>query len=99
VICAIQAWSDAEVPGFSWAKAWEDGHYVIVLGLDAKNVYVEDPSLLGSRGMIPRAEFVERWHDYEGKPPYDKADRAYRAMGIFISGLKPAPPPAFARVE
>jgi predicted double-glycine peptidase len=99
VICAIQAWSGSESPGFSWAKAWEDGHYVVVIGLDAKNVYVEDPSLLGSRGMIPRAEFVERWHDYEGKPPFDKTDRAYRAMGIFISGLKPAPPAAFTRVE
>jgi predicted double-glycine peptidase len=99
VICAIQAWSDSKTPGFSWAKDWEDGHYVIIIGLDAKNVYVEDPSLLGSRGMIPRAEFVERWHDYEGKPPFDKTDRAYRAMGIFITGLKPAPPTPFTRVE
>jgi hypothetical protein len=99
VICAIQAWSDSEAPGFSWAKAWEDGHYVIVIGLDSKYVYVEDPSLLGSRGMIPRTEFVERWHDYEGQPPFDETDRAYRAMGIFIRGLKPVPPAAFTRVE
>jgi uncharacterized protein len=61
--------------------------------------YVEDPSLLGSRGVIPRPEFKERRHDYEGKPPFDKTDRAYRAMGIFIEGAKPAPPPAFAHVD
>lgn len=99
VICAIQAWADVDTPGFSWAKTWEDGHYVIVIGLDAKYVYVEDPSLLGSRGMIPRTEFVERWRDYEGPPPFDETDRAYRAMGIFIQGLKPVPPAAFTRVE
>ncbi|MCX6560831.1 MAG: cysteine peptidase family C39 domain-containing protein [Candidatus Aminicenantes bacterium] len=99
VICAIQAWADSEKPGFSWAKDWEDGHYVIVIGLDGKNVYVEDPSILGSRGVIPRTEFLERWHDYEGKPPFDKTDRAYRAMGIFIEGAKPVPPPPFTHVE
>lgn len=99
VICAIQAWADEGKPGFSWTKAWEDGHYVIVIGIDAKNVYVEDPSLLGSRGVIPRQEFLERWHDYEGKPPFNKTDRAYKAMGIFIEGAKPAPPPAFTPVD
>jgi predicted double-glycine peptidase len=99
VICAIQAWAETDKPGFSWAKAWEDGHYVIVIGIDNKYVYVEDPSLLGSRGTIPRQEFLERWHDYEGKPPFDKTDRAYRAMGIFIEGPAPAPPAAFTPVE
>jgi uncharacterized protein len=99
VICAIQAWADASKPGFSWAKTWEDGHYVIIIGIDDKYVYIEDPSLLGSRGTIPRAEFLERWHDYQGKPPFDKTDRAYRAMGIFIEGPVPASPPAFTRVE
>jgi uncharacterized protein len=99
VICAIQAWADSEVSGFSWAKAWEDGHYVIVIGLDADSVYVEDPSLLGSRGEIPRAEFLERWHDYVGDPPFDKKDKAYQALGIYIQGRKPSPPPAFAHVE
>ena len=61
--------------------------------------YVEAPSLLGSRGVIPRTEFLERWHDYEGKPPFDKTDRAYRTMGIFIEGTKPIPPAAFTRVD
>ncbi len=45
-----------------WEDDWEDGHYVVVIGIDARYVYVEDPVLDGQRGFIPRAEFVDRWH-------------------------------------
>lgn len=99
VIAAIQAWTAETGPKFSWAKAWENGHYVIVLGMDDKNIYVEDPSLLGSRGMLPRREFLDRWHDYQGKPPFDAADRAYVRMGIFIEGPKAEKPVPFRRIE
>lgn len=99
VIAAIQAWTAETGPAFSWAKAWEDGHYIIVLGMDDKDIYVEDPSLLGSRGTIPRNEFLVRWHDYQGKPPFDKTDRAYVRMGIFIEGPKAEKPVPFRRVE
>jgi uncharacterized protein len=99
VIADIEAWTDARKPGFSWAEDWEDGHYVVVIGGDGRNVYVEDPSLLGTRGVIPGAEFVERWHDYEGAPPHDALDRSYVRMGIFITGKKPVPQPAWTKVE
>jgi uncharacterized protein len=99
IIVAIQAWRDELKSGVSWAGVWEDGHYVIVLGLDAANVYVEDPSLLGCRGIIPRAEFQDRWHDYEGRPPFDPSDRAYLQMGIFIEGRAPARTNPYCRVD
>lgn len=99
-IVAIQAWTDTRPAGFSWLDDWEDGHYVVVLGLDDDNVYVEDPSLLGTRGMIPRPEFLDRWHDYTGEPPFDATDRAWRRLGIFIEGARPAAaPPLFSPVE
>jgi hypothetical protein len=99
VICAIQAWADIHSARFSWEKAWEDGHYVIVIGLDSQSVYVEDPSLLGTRGIIPRDEFLARWHDYRGEPPYDPSDRPYINLGIFVVGSKADEKPAFSRVE
>ena len=69
VIVDLQAWRDrADIP---WTETWDDGHYMVLLGMDAANLYFEDPSLLGARGVIPRAEFVDRWHDYEGDPPLD----------------------------
>jgi len=99
-IVAIQAWTDERPAGFSWRDDWEDGHYVIVLGIDDRNVYVEDPSLLGTRGIIPRTEFVDRWHDYTGDPPFDATDRAWRRLAIFIEGARPAvAPPLYSPVE
>lgn len=87
VIVDLQAWRDsADVP---WTETWDDGHYMVLLGLDAANLYFEDPSLLGARGVIPRAEFVDRWHDYEGDPPLDPTDRKYVRMAIFLKGSRP----------
>lgn len=99
VIADIQAWTNGKPAGFSWKDDWEDGHYVIVLGMDSNHIYVEDPSLLGCRGTIPRQEFLERWHDYEGDPPYDASDRAYVHMGIFIEGGIKGKFPPFRRVD
>jgi uncharacterized protein len=99
VICAIQAWPISRPANFSWNKCWEEGHYVIVIGIDKQNVYVEDPSLFGTRGFIPREEFLERWHDYEGEPPLDKNDRLDIRLGIFIAAKNSAGQPHFTRVD
>lgn len=89
VIVDLQAWRDrADLP---WAETWDDGHYMVLLGADRDNLYFEDPSLLGSRGVIPRSEFIDRWHDYEGDPPLDPTDRKYVRMAIFLRGSRPAP--------
>jgi predicted double-glycine peptidase len=64
VICLIQAWPDKKV---DFAKDWDDGHYVVAVGYDSRNVYFMDPSTLGSYTYIPRSEFLSRWHDTDGK--------------------------------
>lgn len=60
VMVTYQAYREGSKP---WKDDWIDGHYSVVIGMDSKYVYLEDPSMLGSRGFIPRAEFEERWHD------------------------------------
>jgi hypothetical protein len=98
VIVDLQAWRDrTDLP---WTETWDDGHYMVLLGMDGENLYFEDPSLLGSRGTIPRSEFIDRWHDYEGDPPLDPTDRKYVRMAIFLRGSRPAPaaPSPFSRV-
>jgi predicted double-glycine peptidase len=60
VICLIQAWPDRQV---KYADDWEDGHYVVAVGYDAKNIYFMDPSTLGNYTYIPIPQFLERWHD------------------------------------
>jgi len=84
VIVDLQAWREKDDK--PWTEIWEDGHYLDLLGMDSDNLYFEDPSLLGSRGFIPRAEFIDRWHDYEGEPPVNARDRKYVHMAIFIKG-------------
>ena len=97
VIVDLQAWrGPTDLP---WAETWDDGHYMVLLGMDTRNLYFEDPSLLGSRGFISRGEFVERWHDYEGDPPLDAEDRVFVHTAIFIRGAQAAPMPEFTPVE
>lgn len=98
VIVDLQAWRDRA--DLAWTETWDDGHYMVLLGMDGENLYFEDPSLLGSRGTIPRSEFVDRWHDYEGDPPLDPTDRKYVRMAIFLRSSRPAPaaPSPFSRV-
>jgi len=103
-IVDIQAWtqSDLKSSDFRWDNMWEDGHYVILIGVEGDNLVFEDPSLLGTRGFIPRTEFLGRWHDYEGEPPYspsDAGDRAYVRMAIFIEGTRPADVPPLTKID
>jgi len=91
VIVSGQAWREGDDLKKPWSEVWESGHYMVIIGLDEKNVYFEDPSLLGSKGFMPRDEFQERWHDVD--------EKKYLQLGIFISGKKPAPPPPFMHIE
>jgi len=92
VIVDGQAWRDGDDLNKPWSEVWESGHYMVVTGLDDKNVYIEDPSILGGMGYMSREEFVERWHDYE-------TDKKYYQLGIFISGEKPSPPPPLLHID
>ena len=88
IVCA-QAWRESSQP---WSEDWDDGHYLVVIGVDKERVYFEDPSLLGSRGQILRAEFLSRWHDVEGD------GTRYLQAGIVLRG-KPRPPAALVPIE
>lgn len=51
-------YSDEEVP---------DGHYSVVVGLDTKNIYLQDPETGGLR-VLDRDDFMRVWFDF--KPAY-----------------------------
>lgn len=92
VMVAAQAWRDPEQQQIPWSNLWDSGHWMVVVGLDAEKVYLEDPSILGSLGEIPRREFLERWHDIDGSTPFIQG-------GILITGKAPAPPPLTLPVD
>ena len=84
VIAAIQAWPAAPVR--DWRTAWEDGHYVVVVGVSRERVYVMDPSVRTGYGYLPRDEFVARWHDYDVE---GQRQVVWERMGIVIRGGHP----------
>jgi uncharacterized protein len=64
VILDIQAWRDPERTP-SWKEAWDDGHYVVLVGMDTRHAYVMDPSSSAGYAYLPLDELVDRWRDYE----------------------------------
>lgn len=94
VIVLNQSWRTD--PAVEWGDAWDDGHYLVVIGTDDRYVYVEDPSLIGARGAIPTAEFLERWHCWS-----DEDEKAW-GQGILFSappGGRRGPPRGVVRIE
>ncbi len=67
VIVLIQAYADFGSAGsaYDWKNDWKNGHFVVVNGLDEKNVYMMDPSSRGTYTYIPRKDFLDRWHDVD----------------------------------
>jgi predicted double-glycine peptidase len=84
VIAAIQAWPTDKIA--DWRTDWEDGHYVVVVGLSNDRVYVMDPSVRTGYAYLHRNEFLARWHDYDMD-----GDRrvVWNRLGIVIEGGKP----------
>ncbi len=76
----LQAWRDGNRP---WPEVWDAGHYVVLVGYDAENLFFMDPSVLspGPYAFVPKAELDERWHDLAG--PQD--ERVWR-MTVFVRG-------------
>jgi len=74
VIVAIQSWAKQPV---NYATNWEDGHYVVVVGINNQNVQVRDPSTSSLR-TLSRESFIRRWHDYSG-------DEVFVQLGIVFS--------------
>ena len=83
-IVDLQAWrEDEKVP---WEQRWEDGHYVVLVGLDRHYAYFMDPSAHGGYGFMPLSDLMKRWHDYESS---SGKIRRYHRSAIFIRGSTP----------
>jgi predicted double-glycine peptidase len=81
VIVALQAWASRAV--LDWRSHWEDGHYVVVVGVSDDRVYFMDPSVRTGYAYLPRADFVDRWHDYD----FEGGHKVFwNRLGIVIHG-------------
>jgi len=82
VILNIQAWPDEEKP-VKWEDRREDGHYLVLVGMDKEYAYFMDPSVGTSYTYISLTELPERWHDYE---VLESGVWNNSRLAIFISG-------------
>jgi predicted double-glycine peptidase len=103
VIALGQMWRSAAHSHPSVAEDWDNGHYVVVLGLDKKYVYFQDPYVRMGKGFVPRKIFEEHWHQIMGGAGPGKSREAKNPklmhLGIFIRGehrVRSRPKPASA---
>jgi predicted double-glycine peptidase len=80
VILALQAWASRPVDP---AKDWEDGHYVVLVGLDDARLYAMDPSVRTGYAFLERDAFLGRWHDYDIR---GGRREAYQHLGVVLRG-------------
>lgn len=97
VIVDCQAWRSVSQYNESWGDTWHNGHWVVVIGIDENNVTLEDPYILGDRGIMSREEFMARWHNVRGLDETDTVKQIH--MAIAIRGDKPASSSGFRHVD
>ncbi len=88
MIALAQVWRSQRESPAAPAEDWDNGHYIVVLGVDKDHVYYQDPYIRMGKVFVPRPLFEEHWHQAMGgdigKNP------KLRHLGIFVRGEKPA---------
>ena len=97
VIVDCQAWRSVSQYNESWADTWNNGHWLVVIGIDENNVTLEDPYILGDRGYMSREEFLARWHNVRGLDETDTGKQIH--MGIAIRGERPYSTSGFRHID
>lgn len=97
VVVDCQAWRSVSQYNESWADTWNNGHWLVVIGIDENNVTLEDPYILGDRGIMSREEFLARWHNVRGLDETDTGKQIH--MGIAIRGERPYSTSGFRHID
>jgi predicted double-glycine peptidase len=85
----MQTWLDKKVPvivdWFTRGRSdypdaeMADGHYSVVVGLDEKCIYLQDPEI-GNLRTIPRDDFLRVWFDFKGDSITSWDDMIFRQL-------------------
>ena len=88
VIALGQVWRSYDKGASSVADEWDNGHYIVVLGVDEDYVYFQDPYVRMSKAFVPRKSFEDHWHQIMGGIATGNPRLIH--VGIFVRGGKPA---------
>jgi ABC-type bacteriocin/lantibiotic exporter with double-glycine peptidase domain len=84
IILSIQAWGDY-TEDMDYDLVWDDGHYVVLVGIEGQDVYLMDPGVAGVYRKMTILELMRCWHDYTDDGEYD-----YHGAIILKGSLGPA---------
>jgi hypothetical protein len=84
VITCGQAWRSREDSDKSVQEDWEDGHYIVVIGMDTRYIYYQDPFIKRGKVFVTHQMFEDHWHNVRGKTSGDTKKQFH--LGVFISG-------------
>jgi len=97
MIALVQAWRSEKRTSDSAAEEWDNGHYIVVLGVDKNYVYFEDPYARMSKAFMPRDTFVDHWHQIMGGDL--KKNPKLMQLGIFVRGKSAVSLPTAAKTS
>jgi predicted double-glycine peptidase len=88
VIALAQVWLSEREPGRQLEDICDNGHYVVVLGVDQDYVYFQDPFIHMSKAFVPRKTFEDHWHQVMGGDLERNPKLIH--LGIIVRGQDPA---------
>jgi predicted double-glycine peptidase len=87
MLAVAQVWrSESKSPG-DVQDDWDNGHWIVILGVDKDYVYFQDPYARMSKAFIPRQAFETHWHQAMGGDL--KKNPQLIHLGIQIRGKQP----------
>jgi predicted double-glycine peptidase len=92
VIALAQVWLSEREPGRPLEEIWDNGHYIVVLGVDKNYVYFQDPFIQMSKAFVPRKIFEDHWHQVMGGDLERNPKLIH--VGIIVRGTRRAKPDA-----
>ena len=97
LIALAQVWRSQSGSAPSAEEDWDNGHYIVVLGVDPDYVYFQDPYMRMSKAFVPRKTFEAHWHQVMGGDL--ESNPKLMHLGIFVRGDKPAERSAVGEVD
>ena len=90
VIALGQMWRSEREFDRPLEDVWDNGHYVVVLGVDKDYVYLQDPYIQMGKVFASRKSFEDHWHQVMGGN-LEKNPKLIH-LGIVVRGKRPTKP-------
>lgn len=91
MIALCQVWRSQRSSAPRPEDDWDNGHYIVVLGVDDEYVYFQDPYLQMGKALVTHAAFERHWHQIMGGAGAAAGNPKLMHLGIFIRGKEPVP--------